>query len=251
MKKFMLLTLFAVVIIIGLIINDLSTNPNLIQTEERTFGTREPSYYLSSQDELINRSDLIFAGTHTRSVNYTHIEDDYGIELEEYYTIFYFKINKVYFGNENLVNKEIALISRNFVRFENKILLKENKEYIGFTGVIDTHYFDRTFPFWHIKPIYWFPGWDILEIDESSVLATSRILGYDRFETPEEVTAFRNAWVEKQAGEKIYDFSFENISSVLSIEEVTVDMEAGTGSRFKIDRTIFEDLLYDAINYYR
>ena len=261
MKKVILACLCCVILIISgvLAANQLKKaeeNSGLIKTAERNFRTEAServSYIVLHQDGLFaDDADLIFKGTHTRSEHYTYpyINDDDGQVYKNYFSVFYFKVNKIYFGDKNLLNKEISFVTENFPPHEDTVLLKENSEYIIFGRKYDNPRF-----FNNIKFIYGTGTYQmVFEIYGSKAMIMDRTLGYyfpSQSEVPENVIEFRNAWIEKQAGEKIDDFSFDNIKLILNINEITVESENGTTTRFAIDKEIFEDLIYEAINYYK
>ena len=116
-------------------------NLRLVKTEERNFSYGSASYRILQQNDLFDPTDTdtIFMGTYTRSENYTYAyyDDEYEKNFDEYFTFYYFTVNKVYYGDKTLLGKEIPLVVWNIrdrdITTKYEIIPKADSDYLLFS----------------------------------------------------------------------------------------------------------------------
>jgi len=227
------------------------------QTKERNYEKGHASYLTMQQNDLFNFADLIFEGTFKYSENYTYIYYEDSDEYQEYFTFYYFVVNNVYYGDETLSNKIIKLGIRNIGKDNDlaEIILKENSNYVLFTEKYDNPDFK------YLISLYQYT----FEIYDSNIYISHELFGQNTKEEKieQEVSDFMDFWLKKQSdedkiildgllNEKIFTYSnIETIKSILNINEINIDTNIGEKTRLSLKKSVFNDFITDAIDYYK
>lgn len=256
-----------------------SASSHLIKTEERNFSRGNASYIIQQQKDLFEWSDTIFAGTYTRSENYTFVYYEDGEEYHEYYTFWYFIVKHIYYGDETLLGREIPFITWNIIERSDispmyEIVMKENSDYIVFSEkykAFEAFEYDKTTretiaafeEATGATPPNLVSLWQMtFEISGADVFITHELFGQNTQtnEVEDSIAGFMNPWVEKQLSGSLVQiseresiFKYENIDKIkraLDINEIRIQTDAGEKSRLSIKKTMLDDFLEEAIQYY-
>jgi len=240
------------------------------QTDERMFS-RMPSIITYEQDKLIRDSDFIFEGTYTRSENYTFLrrsappDDISDGEDIWHYTFFYFTVDKIYYGDESLLNTEAPVLVINWAD-NSEIILEQNSKYIVFSYTWDDAYYKEISPQYEFLrgvpmryPVYstllseyvFEVRYSMFREEDSTVLISERLLGYSVYTG--EITGFLDAWLKEQTGMPIDKFDSEIIFPVLDMLKIQVEtIESGWSiERIAMPAAMFDDFINKAIQFYK
>ena len=261
---------------------------NMVQTTERNFIEGYASVINLQQDFMMTHFNLIFKGKYVRSENYTidikETLDDEEIEFEEYYTYYYFMIDKIYVGKDEIKNKnwektEFPIIVKNYnaVKEHGEIILEENEEYILFCQELPYSAYKETNR-WSDYTIGL--SQTVFEVNNDSVTISKDLFGYnDRDEVVyDDVKMFMKSWIEPKyeksinrnglsvddsaddriiVNEKedlsswsIDDYASEKLLSVFNLNKTVIDSTAGEKERIIVSNELFEDFLSEARKHY-
>lgn len=262
--SFISLALVVVFIISIILISNVIKHNNsiiMLKTDEINYEKGQASSIILQQDSLFEQSDLIFDGYYLKNEYYTLKNKENG--TEEYFTYYYFLIEKVYFGDKELEGKEIPLLARNF-NMQSEVILSSNK-YTIFSRIFNDPIFkqanDSIFYTTSITQA-------VFENIDDNVIVTKELLGYCDFENEitKETHEFTNKWISDYINIEAHNLSpeqmkievdlndnitYDFIKSRLNINEYAIKSNEESIYRLSVPNNIFNHFLEKAITFYK